>query len=217
MVNFPQAQLIITDTVPELQKRLLDFVGEKFTKILKAAGRRIDRRIKELVEVELKNTDLYAAFKRGDRIVAELGVKDASTKLDNIIDTWLESIQTTVTPVKRRGSSSLSGGMKIQGIVSDYSDVFAMPESYTMTKKGAKLDWLMWLLEMGSTTIIREYEFKAGGNQGRTRGGIMVVGQSWKVPEDYVGYPDDNFLTNALDRLQDTIDNIVQDEIQRRF
>ena len=60
------------------------------------------------------------------------------------------------------------------------------------------LHWLQWLLERGDEIIVAGYEF--GGNSGRGRSGLgyMTTGGSFRVPPQFSGTKDNNFISRAL-------------------
>ena len=59
------------------------------------------------------------------------------------------------------------------------------------------LPWLHWLLMRGGSPIIIGFRYKADGG-GRTGGGIMIPGGVFRIPLEYSGTVDDNFITRAL-------------------
>ena len=54
------------------------------------------------------------------------------------------------------------------------------------------------MLTQGNATIITGYEYNAGTGLGRSGGGNMKSGGAWRVPPEYAGTLDDNFVTRAL-------------------
>jgi hypothetical protein len=62
-----------------------------------------------------------------------------------------------------------------------------------------KLNWLHWLLMRGDSPIIIGYSYLDLDGKGRTGGGIMRKGGSFRVPPEYSGTENDNFITRAFD------------------
>ena len=78
------------------------------------------------------------------------------------------------------------------------------------TWKNQKLDWLKWLLLYGDRTIISGYEFTIkNDNKSRTGRGIMQgsVSGSWRVPSDYAGNVDNNWIIKGIESVADDIEN----------
>ena len=93
-------------------------------------------------------------------------------------------------------------------IRSDYSDVFQSAGAVVNTEKGSKLEWLQWLLLFGDKTIVKEYEIKLGPNpNSRSGDGIMISSKSgrWNVPTSYAGTSKKNWITDAIDSVEDDI------------
>lgn len=62
------------------------------------------------------------------------------------------------------------------------------------------MEWLDWLLTLGDTPIVKGYEYQMG-TTGRSGQGIMKKkqGSTWRVPPEFAGTLEDNFVTRALD------------------
>lgn len=151
----------------------------------------------------------------GGTLRGELGLQDPFV-IDAIIEQWAEGIQVTYKP------KPFFGVIKIGMIESSYSDVLTMPEaSYTYipthpTFSNGIIDWLSWLLLKGSDPIIKEHEF-ALSNNGRTGLGIMVErkGKIWSVPAEFAGTATDNFVTRALEGIEEDMQAVIQREISK--
>ena len=74
------------------------------------------------------------------------------------------------------------------------------------------LHWLQWLLEKGDTIIIDSYEYSPRSGFGRSGGGSMKLGGSWRVPPEYAGTPENNFISDSLfnNTFQSTLQNIIE-------
>ena len=64
-----------------------------------------------------------------------------------------------------------------------------------------EMEWLDWLLTLGDTPIVKGFEYQRDPT-GRSGIGIMKKkdGVSWRVPPEFAGTLDDNFVTRALDQ-----------------
>ncbi len=152
----------------------------------------------------------YNSLLRG-RLYAEFGLTDAPAKLAAILKEWSKNIE----------SRYFKKTFKIQAITADFSNVLQLPEAQQITKKGTQLDWLNWLLIQGDTTIIREYEVVLGTTKfSNSRTGLAVMKRTktgkWNVPSQYAGTVDANWVTRAIDDINDTdIENIVFNAIEK--
>ena len=60
------------------------------------------------------------------------------------------------------------------------------------------MDWLDWLINRGDEIIVSQFGFESAGGKGRSGGGKMKKGGSWRISPQYAGTVDDNFITRAL-------------------
>jgi len=76
------------------------------------------------------------------------------------------------------------------------------------------------LLLYGGQIIVRNYRVKMGSNRAsRTGMAIMVEspGDSWRVPPEFAGTSNNNWVTRALSKIDDKILDIIQLEIERKI
>ena len=75
----------------------------------------------------------------------------------------------------------------------------------------SKLNWLEWLLEKGDTPIIIGYRYSAS-DKGRTGGGIMKPGGAFRIPPQFSGTEEENFVIRALvgEPQQQEIERIIR-------
>ena len=174
----------------------------------------IKRRIQKSAENLIKGSPEYQSF-FGGRLQAELGVPDPIV-MDAVITKWIQGIQ-----VKYNTTGGYFGSISIGMIQADYSDVLTMPEAsynYASGRGGGVIEWLRWLLLEGNNAIVRDYSFTDAKTRGsRTGLGVMVSrkGQVWRVPPEFEGTANDNFVLRALETIDKEIDNIVRQEITK--
>jgi hypothetical protein len=88
----------------------------------------------------------------------------------------------------------------------NHENLYDLGVAYQLTDKGDELPWLSWLLEMGDSVIVSDFGVKYT-NSGRTGEAIMVRNYyaPYRVNSSYSGTLNDNFITRALDRNKDRI------------
>ncbi len=92
---------------------------------------------------------------------------------------------------------NLQGGVEFRIQPTSYNNLLSLDIARVTTKKGQVLEWLDWLLLKGSQMIVIGYKYEPGTG-GRSGGGTMTGGGSWRVPPQYSGTSDNNFITRAL-------------------
>ena len=197
----------------EVNKALLSEINSRLPKVFKKS----ESYIQSTVMSAIRNQPEYNALVSGE-LRDEFGLANARSKVDSILSTLENSLYSRYRKPFIKGNY-INGGFVIGIIKAGFSDILSMQEAVQMTEKGTPLEWLKWLLLHGDSTIISGYEFKIGGKnaKSRTGGGIMsaAVSGSWRVPPDYSGTMDNNWLTRAIDSVSDDIESNLQALMQK--
>jgi len=194
--------------IADIQKDVDKESKKKITQNISKLQRVLDERIEKIVFQRLitglptiQGTDLV-----------EIGVPDINTRLTSIVQTIARN-----TRVKISGTKRISVTVII--LEQDYSSVLSLPEaiySYTSANGSGVLEWLRWILLGGGGQIIAGFEFSPLASPfSRTGGGLMVAGNSWRVPPNLSGTATNNILTRSLQNIEQDIKIIVNRELQR--
>jgi len=142
-----------------------------------------------------------------DSLNAQFGlpVGSASAAVNQIVNSTLSSLRVNVKPL----NDKLKGGIEFNFQNTDYMNLLGLGVGHIRTELGADLHWLDWLLIQGDTTIVKGYEYSPG-NKGRSMGGYMNTGNAWRVPPEYSGTKDNNFITRAFVNRDAEIENILK-------
>lgn len=92
--------------------------------------------------------------------------------------------------------------------------LLSLPVGHVVYGRG-DLHWLEWMLERGDSILISNYTYNPRTGLGRSGGGNMVVGGSFRIPPEYSGTPENNFISRALysEDFQNTIQKIIESNI----
>ena len=149
-------------------------------------------------------------------LAGEFGLKDGLSKIENIILEWTRTLSLRTEKIKIV-NNQLVGGLTLHAIRSDYQDVLSHRDATIQTIKGQNLPWLEWLLLFGDKAIIRNY--KVLFKKGRSRSGLAVMvksqGESWGVDSDYSGVAGNNFVTRAMEGIEDELVVILEKNFER--
>jgi hypothetical protein len=164
---------------------------------------------------------------QGGKLLAELGLPSgiAATAPQAIARAVSSNVFLTPTPVKLIGDK-LVGGLEL-GIMpeTNWPSIWGISQAsfkyYSRRyKKSVKLDWLYWLLFMGDTIIVNNFEVEFG-SFGRTGMGRMTEsdGAGWKISSNYSGTQDDNFITRALEDpiVRNNIIKVLSSSLQQSW
>jgi len=90
-----------------------------------------------------------------------------------------------------------NGGIFIYFQPSDFNNLLSLSEGHVIYQLG-DLHWLRWLLELGDKIIVTGYHYNAKSGTGRSSLGYMEAGGAFRVPPQFSGDSDNNFITRAL-------------------
>lgn len=157
----------------------------------------------EIISLQSQTTNtLFALF----------GLRSGSTNniVDDIINSVVNSLSFNFIPI----DNQLNGGVIIELQPSDFQNLLSLQSGYVVYSQG-DLHWLNWLLTMGNSVIIANYNYSPQSGAGRSRQGIMKFGGSFRVPPQYSGTDTDNFITRALtgSTQEDQITQIINTEL----
>ena len=194
-------QLIVKD----VQK----YTKKNITPMLAIVMIELSDAIRDIVET----TNVWQDFRNHGPLWKRLGGGNLDIKLAGIVDHWAASI--SMTQSSRSIGNERATVYTFTAIKSDYSDVISLPEAYFDSesnlpgdRKGkiTRIPWLEWLLKEGREYVVRKFVFTDKLESDKSRGGGLMIPKKaggWRVPIEYAGTVDDNFLTRALDQYLD--------------
>lgn len=202
----------------DINKQILTAIKDHLAVVFNKSVNPIQNKIRESIREALIAQPEYASLISG-QLKYEFGIP-ASQQVNDIIDLWVKNIVVDYDPPTAR-TSSVSGGFSLSAIRDDYSDVISSQSAIVIdSKSGAILPWLEWLLLYGGKIIVRNYTVKFGPNP-RSRTGMAVMiessGKNWRVPAQFAGTSSNNWVTRALDQIDDKVLDIIQTEIEKRI
>lgn len=110
------------------------------------------------------------------------------------------AVYATWTPMKRK----TAGRLEILVQPDNFANLLSLRAGVNVVQHKEdgmyEMNWLDWLLTLGDTPIVRGFEYQRDPS-GRSGIGVMAKknGASWRVPPEFAGTLNDNFVTRALD------------------
>lgn len=203
-----------SEIVDQILLSIKDILNISFNKALKNLRISIPNQVKNAIISEPE----YQSLTNG-KLKYEFGIPDSVGKINKIIDIWTNNIIIEMVPISI-SSSGLRGGFIINMIQADYSDIIGSSSASVIdSKTGAVLPWLEWLLLYGGQIIIKNYKVQMGPNKNsRTGMAIMVSSkENWRVPPEFTGTKDNNWITRSLSKLDTIIPKLIQEEIEKNI
>lgn len=194
----------------EIQEIINRELIKELNKRLPGVFKQATQYIRQTILGSIKNQPEYVSLLSGS-LKYEFGLPDISSRLNSILDTIDKSLYVEYKSAKTNGSN-ISGGFFIGMVNSDFGDILSLSEATFLTEKGVPLEWLKWLLIEGDKIIVIGYTFNIGNfKNSRTGGGIMSpsFSGSWRVPPEFAGTLENNWITRAVEQVGDQIENYL--------
>ena len=214
-----------------LTLKLIDSVKDVTSKVFKAIASKINRAIssskpsilsdlKTQVVEWLNDEQVIKGLRGAGSLNAEIGLPagHAASAADLIVNAVVESMDINF----KQFNEKMAGGMSIGIQPLDFQNVLNIGKATILTEKGQQLNWLEWLLKSGNRIIIRDYSIEYGRYAKRSRSGegaIMVERKSggWRMPAQYAGVEENNFITRAFEGKESEISKIISKHIKSKI
>lgn len=211
-------ELKLLESENNIRDMILSSIKEAVQEIFVSSIEPIKKSISANVYKALTSEPEYQSLLSG-KLQYEFGIPSSAQKVNSIIQIWSNNIVVESIPVKVIGAG-LTGGFNLNMIKDNYDDVLYNDNAIVVDQKsGVVLPWLEWLLLYGGKIIIANYEVKVGPNP-YSRTGLAIMKPSkknWRVPPEFAGTANNNWVTRALKRLDDIIPTIIQSEIEKNI
>ena len=203
--------LKLLESPGEIEKFILSELSTKFNKLLLTNKSKLFNGIISLLPRWLSNQPEMQSLlsTSNDSLIGQFGINSNTSSIVNtIIDSIINSTSISLTQYSK---NLTGGGLEINIQPTDYGNLLSLPQGHTKYYDG-DLHWLNWLLTRGDETIVVGYEYNPQNGVGRSKLGNMKPGGSFRVPPQFSGTVDNNFITRALtgpDQIKE-ITNIFQ-------
>jgi len=201
-----------------IRNQILTSIKEHMEQVFKKAVPALSKSIPQVVYKVIVDEPEYQSLLSG-KLKYEFGIPSSAQKVNDIIDIWTKNIVINATPITM-SSSGLKGGFNINMIKDNYEDVLTSDSALvTDSMSQAVLPWLEWLLLYGDKIIVRNYEVVVGPSP-YSRTGLAIMKpskQNWRVPPEFAGTKNSNWITRALEKLDSSIPDLIQKEIENQI
>ena len=128
-------------------------------------------------------------------LAGQFGLPDGTSL--GVVNKIVTSIQQSTQVKMKKINKKLEGGLKLTCQPSSFANLLGIPDGHVKILDG-DLHWLRWLLESGNKILVVNYHYTPSVGFGRSKIGIMDKGGAWRVPPEFAGILDDNFVTRAF-------------------
>ena len=207
------------ETESQISKLILDEIRKVVDEVLLKSTSSIVSMVRDIFTDAIINSETWTSLRNG-RLRAEFGLpEDVEDRLKDILEIWLRAIKIDYKQTVIR-HDRLTGGITLTLLDTTWNDVLSSQASVIFTKVGQALPWLEWLLVMGDKVIIKDYKVITKMTPA-SRSGMAIMTKTytgrWRVPPEFSGSINNNFVTKIMDDIADKINNIIEREIENRF
>ena len=131
------------------------------------------------------------------------------SQVSSIVGSIVGAVSNSISVEVKKFDQNLRGSLSINFQPAEFSNLISLRQGHTVYD-GGDLHWLKWLLTLGSAPIISNYDYVASAGDGRSGLGVMKVGGSFRVPPEYAGTMNNNFVTKAFADKGDQIVSMLE-------
>ena len=185
---------------------IADFLNKQ---VLKNSPKTI-KQLKPLIRSWIAKSPELASLRDSgsfESLGSQFGIRQGNddAAVDAIVTAVSESISTKI----QQFDKGLRGRIEFNFQPRDFRNLLGLPEGFVLTNRGQSLHWLNWLLTQGNNTVVAGYSYVPIAD-GRSGGGVMEFGGSFRVPPVFSGTPDNNFVTRAFSGKEKDIQKIIE-------
>lgn len=190
--------LKIIDSEAIITKNINKAISEHINKVLSNRKNLLLSRSKTLISKWIKSQPEINSLlvSSSESLAGQFGLTpgSVSSAINAIINSIENSIQVKFIPYN---SNLQNGGLEINFQPNNFSNLLTLSEGHVNYPDG-DLHWLNWLLTAGDTIIVVNYQYNPQTGLGRSGLGNMIPGGFFRVPPQFSGNIQDNFITRAL-------------------
>jgi hypothetical protein len=189
--------LKLLESVDQIENNILSAIATQFNASMKANKSRILDSIRLLIGPWISSQPEMQSLLSGgtQSLIGQFGITISSASIVNtIISSIVSSTSISVVPYNNKLKG---GGIEINIQPDNFSNLLNLPQGHSIYNDG-DLHWLDWLLNKGDQVIIVGYEYNPQTGLGRSRLGNMKTGGTFRVPPEFSGISENNFVTRAL-------------------
>lgn len=202
--------LKLTDSSKTIENKIKKAIAEELNKIVRKRRAKVLGLAKKAVDGWVSSSPFFASLVSGGvaSIAAEFGITAGNElSVANVIQSAIvDSTNIEVGKFTR----TLKGGLQIRFQPSNFFNLLALPEGFSVTEKGTNLHWMDWLINKGDQIIVFDYDFQPG-LEGRSGGGVMIGGGAYRVNPRYAGVQDNNVFTDMFIGREKDVSKIIED------
>lgn len=206
--------IVITDSIKNIEKNINEALSIAINKEINKNISKIYLSAQSLIPSWINSQPEIISLRSSDEnsLSGQFGIKGA---VINIVDKIVQSVVNATEIKFIQYTKNLKGGLELRFQPTTFANLLSLPEGHTVYN-GGDLHWLDWLLKRGDNIIVANYQYNPQTGLGRSGLGNMIPGGSFRVPPQFSGTEDNNFITRAFigSSQEKDISNLIQRILQ---
>jgi len=188
--------LQITDSIKTIETNVNRAISELMNDIIAKNIGAISRSVKNLIPAWIiPQPEIQSLLSRDPiSLAGQFGITGSA---QGIVNSIVQSVVGATEIKIIKYSANLKGGLELRFQPNNFANLLALPEGHTVYS-GGDLHWLDWLLKRGDNIIVVNYQYNPSTGLGRSGLGNMIGGGSFRVPPQFSGTANNNFITRAF-------------------
>ena len=188
----------LLDSEKEIEDKIKAAFSEEINNVIQKNIKTLLEQSKNLVVQWISSQPelLSLSAKTVGSLKGQFGIRDGqdlSATID-IVNAVKESVSIKFIKYNKKLTS---GGLEINFQPSNFTNLLGLQSGHVIYE-GGDLHWLSWLLTEGNRAIIIGYYYDPETGVGRSGLGTMSEGGFFRVPPEFSGTRQNNFVTRAL-------------------
>lgn len=204
----------LLDSIPDITKKVNAAIAAQINTVISKNLSSISNKTKQLVKNWIMSQPEIRSLSSGtvNSLAGQLGIPEGGT--NSIIESIAASVESSISIKFIQYNSNLRGGFEINIQPAGFGNLLSLPQGHILYQNG-DLHWLDWLLKQGDRVIVANYQYNPQSGLGRSGLGNMISGGAFRIPPEFSGTENDNFITRALigANQEKQISKIIEDAL----
>lgn len=188
--------LQLLDSTKQIEKNINIAIANHINGIISREQNNIINKVKLLIPGWIESQPEIVSL-RSNSPASLVGLFGIPGDANSVVDSIVKSVVDATSIKFSKYTANLKGGLEVQFQPATFSNLLGLPAGHTVYN-GGDLHWLDWLLLRGDNIIVTNFQYNPSSGFGRSGLGNMVGGGSFRVPPEFSGTKDDNFITRAF-------------------
>ena len=188
--------LKLMESTQQIEKNINIAIANHINGILSREQNKILNQVKSLIPSWIESQPEIISLKTNaiTSLAGQFGIPGDTT---GIVESIINSVVGATSIKFIQYSANLKGGLELQFQPDTFGNLLGLSSGHTIFQ-GGDLHWLDWLLLRGDNIIVTNYQYNPASGFGRSGLGNMIGGGAFRVPPEFSGTKDNNFITRAF-------------------